>query len=507
MKKFLSIISLILIVTMLGSLMLSCNESTSEPEASTAESAEETVINNQSGTEKATATETETEPVEVEATPSIEKKNYNDDFFLSIMPTASFMEYHWVEESSNDAMSQAIFDRQERVRKYLGVNLIGTATESSAAYVEPFKNAVRNKDGSVDALLTHQYHGIDGFITGNYLAKFNDYSQIDITGDHWYTQIMEDVSIGGNMYLGMSEFNILRAFVVAFNKDILDKYDDALDESVYDMVYNYHWTLDKMISLANMVYIDSTGDGKTLDDTFGISAEHNAPFSSFPLAFDIQMISPNEQGEYVVSIYNEQNQAKTTAIVDKLFELAKSNCAWFWKYNSSDVLNLPSNRVLMTLCSSYQLPYYSTQDLSFGVLPYPMYDEAQKDVGYRTLQWGGYITIPSYVEDPQMVGDTIEVMSFYSQDVNYTFYEKILGKQASESPDDTKMLEIVWDGIGTDFTQTFYSIYMDSNLFHIIPYVTFPDRTDNLASFIARVERSVNKQISKFITLVEKSSQ
>ncbi|MBO5305168.1 MAG: hypothetical protein J6B12_00245 [Clostridia bacterium] len=454
---------------------------------------------------EALGTETESE-TEVEYLPEIERNNYDTDFFLSIMPTASFMEYHWVKESSNDAMSQAIYDRQQKVREYLGVNLIGTATEASLHYAEPFKAAVKNKDGSVDALMTHQYHGIDGFISGNYLAQYNDYSQIDITGDHWYTQIMEDVAIGGRMYLGMSQYNILRAFVVAFNKDMMDKYGDALDESVYDMVYNYRWTLDKMISLANLVYIDATGDGKTLDDTFGISAEHNAPFSSFPLAFDIQMISPNEKGDYVLSIYNDVNRAKTTDIVDKLRNLASSNCAWFWKYQSSETLNLPSGRVLMTLCSSYQLPYFTTQDISFGVLPYPMYDENQKDVGYRTLQWGGYLCIPSYVANPQMVGDTVEVMSFFSQNVNTTFYEKILGKQASESPDDTKMLEIVWDGIGTDFTQTFYSIYMDTQIFHVIPNVTYPDAQENIASFIARTESSINKKISKFITLVEKTS-
>lgn len=445
-------------------------------------------------------------PEETEATPSVQKNNYNEDFFLSIMPTASFMEYHWVEESSNDAMSQAIFDRQQKVREYLGVNLIGTATESSQHYAEPFKNAVKNKDGSVDALMTHQYHGIDGFITGGYLAKYSNYSQIDVTADHWYTQIMEDVSIAGNMYLGMSDFNIIRAFVVAFNKDMMDKYSDTLDESVYDMVYNYRWTLDKMISLANLVYIDTTGDGKTLDDTFGISAEHNAPFSSFPLAFNVQMISPNENGDYVLSIYNDLNRAKITDVAEKLRALAMSDCSWFWKYNSSDTLNLPSNRVLMTLCSTYQLPYYTTQDISFGVLPYPMYDENQKDVGYRTLQWGGYLCIPSYVTHPQMVGDTVETMSFYSQDVNVTFYEKILGKQAADSPDDTKMLELVWDGIGTDFTQTFYSIYMDTQIFHIMPYVTFPDATDNMASFVARTEKTINKKISKFIAMVEEKA-
>ena len=47
-------------------------------------------------------------------------------------------------------------------------------------------------------------------------------------------------------------------------------------------------------------------------------------------------------------------------------------------------------------------------DISFGVLPYPMWDEKQKDVGYRSLQWGGYLCIPSYTRNLNMIGDTIE---------------------------------------------------------------------------------------------------
>ena len=96
------------------------------------------------------------------------------------------------------------------------------------------------------------------------------------------------------------------------------------------------------------------------------------------------------------------------------------------------------------------------------------------------------------------------MLSFFSEDVNVTFYEKLLGKQVADVPDDTRMLEIVWDGIGTDFTQTFYSIYMDTQVFHIIPYTTFPDATENIASFVARIEKSVNKQIDKFFILLEK---
>ena len=158
----------------------------------------------------------------------------------------------------------------------------------------------------------------------------------------------------------------------------------------------------------------------------------------------------------------------------------------------------------MCLSSTYQLPAFLQNGTNFGVLPYPMYDENQKDVGYRTLQWGGYLCIPSYVNDIEMVGDTLEVMSFYSEDVSVTFYEKLLGKQASESPQDTKMLEIVWDGIGTDIAQTYYSVFMDTQFFHMMPLLTYEDAAENVASFMASKEKTVNKKLQKFLELVER---
>ena len=105
-----------------------------------------------------------------------------------------------------------------------------------------------------------------------------------------------------------------------------------------------------------------------------------------------------------------------------------------------------------------------------------------------------------------MVGDTVETLSFFSDDVNEAFYEKLLGKQASESPDDRRMLQIVWDGICTDFAQTYYSTVLDTQILFIVPYQTYEDVTPSIASFIASKENTVNKKISKFITLVSKKN-
>ena len=214
-------------------------------------------------------------------------------------------------------------------------------------------------------------------------------------------------------------------------------------------------------------------------------------------ASDISIIEQNEKGEYALSAYNETNKIKTTTLVDKFKALVDSNCAWLWAYSSGQNISFEDGTSLMMLTSTNHLPNLLNYEINFGVLPYPMYDEDQKDVGYRSLQWGGYTCVPAYVNNPSMVGDTIEMLAFYSDNVNEAFYEKLLGKQVAESPVDKKMLEIVWDGICTDFAQTYFGAISSTQILYMIPELVKPERTANLSSYIASAEKTVNKLLKK----------
>ena len=62
------------------------------------------------------------------------------------------------------------------------------------------------------------------------------------------------------------------------------------------MVDNYRWTLDQMISIANLAYIDATSDGKSRDDTFGFYSDMNIGYAGMHPAFDKHLLEQAEQG-------------------------------------------------------------------------------------------------------------------------------------------------------------------------------------------------------------------
>ncbi|MBQ8407989.1 MAG: extracellular solute-binding protein [Clostridia bacterium] len=488
MKSFVKILALILAVVMILPVLASCES-------------DENVETEQQGEVNQT-TETQTEEV-TEAKPNVAENDYGSDFYLSIYEGSNPMKYYWVEESENDVMSQALFARQEKVREYLGVNIVGTPAGTYKEYADPFKTSVKNKDGSVDTLLSHVYESVASFVSENYLADIADYPGINVEADYWNADFMESISVAGKYYLGFSDFNILYTHVITFNKKMMEQYADSMEKSVYDLVRDYEWTIDEMISLANLVYVDATADGKTTDDTFGISGRQWNETTGFLHGCNINIIEPDESGAYTVCVMNEKNSSKTSQLVDKLYELSKSNCCWFdYQTTTENSVPLTSGRTLMHISVTNDLITYLDYDVAFGVLPYPMFDTAQKDVGYRHLQWGGYICVPSFVSNQQMVGETLDVLSFYSQDVKTAYYEKMLGKQVADVPDDSAMLEIVWDTVCTEFAQTYANV-INTEMLYMMARVTHANAYENLASYVASRARTVDALIKKYMNKME----
>ncbi len=373
-------------------------------------------------------------------------------------------------------------------------------------YNTAFTTSVKNKDGAIDLLFAHAYGSLPSMLTGGYLRDLRTMEALNLEADYWNLDYMEEVAVTDKVYLGYNDFCIPSGFTISFNKTMMEQYRDATESSVYDMVYDYKWTVDQMISLANLVYIDQTNDGKTADDTFGMTGEQWINFIPFVHASNMQLMEQDEKGDYVVSVYHEKNQDRFFTLVQKMKEFTKGNSAWFrYRTEPTALIPLTSDRALMSLTKVSQLDSYLSYDIDFGVLPYPMYDEAQKDVGYRTWNYDGNLVAASYLRNEQMVGETMELLAFYASPVRVAVMEKMLGKQIADTPDDAAMLNIIWDGLCSDVGLTYAhnSASMDS-LLYCFPWLTNPNGNDEVSSYIAGLERSCNKAMRSFIVKLQK---
>ena len=500
MKKSTKLLSLALSLVMLITSFSACNTGDQADESSKdgSEINSESILTTAIETQTETETETETEPAL-----DIPEKNYGDDLFL--LAHGSTANYY-AEDRDGNVVTEAIYDRQEKLLAHLGVNLIATvAPGGHSEYHLAFTNSIKNKDGAVDFFITNAYMAVPGIIEAGYARDLKTVEGFNLEADYWNGEFMQSIALYDQYFLGYSNFNVPATYVAIFNKELLAKYSDSLSESIYDTVYNYRWTVDKMISLANLVYVDATSDGKTADDTFGISGQQWIPFIPFLHASNIKLVEEGDDGQYKVSVYNKANAEKTTTLVDKLKELAESDCAWFkFRIEDTPVVPITSGRTLLYLERTSSLSTFLDYDIEFGVLPYPMYDEMQKDIGYISLNYDGYIVFPSYVRNEEMIAESIEVLSFNSDNVRTAYYEKMLGKQIANAPDDARMLDIVWSSLCSDFGLTYstISLTLDDNLY-MLPWLTQAHTTKSIASYVKGYENSANKAINKFMKMIK----
>ncbi|MBE6684452.1 MAG: extracellular solute-binding protein [Ruminococcaceae bacterium] len=494
MKISFKILALLLAFVMMLSVFAACDngnddgEKTSEEETTTAAGGDD------SGSKEETTAKVE-ETTEV--MPDIEKKDYKTEFYLSILSDSNPTEHYWVEKNDNDVLSAALYERQEKIKNHLGVEILASSAGHFETYTEDFKTAVKNKSGGIDTLLTHVSSGVSGLITGAYLTPFGDLPGVDLDADYWNLEFMEDLSVCDEYLLGFSDFNILYTFVIAYNVDLLAKYDDALDKSVYQMVDDYEWTLQQFIDIVKLGHIDN---GSVEKNQYGLTGQQWVPWCGFLEACGVNLVEMNDQGIYEISYMNDVYKERTQNIVTALTELAASKevCLDYKVAGANMTVPFESGRALMTLTDTIYLDNYLNFDIDFGVLPYPTYDTNQKE--YRSLQWGGYLAVPAFLENEEMVGETLEMLSFFSKDVKTAYYQKLLGKQIADNPDDRRMLEIIWDSVCTDFGQTFDEIC--GGTLYMLPFTTSGEIS--LTSFYEGRTNGGNKSIINFLKKVDK---
>ncbi len=438
--------------------------------------------------------------------PDVEKNDYGMD--LNIWAAMWGDDLYTMDEDRNSGspMDEAVFARQGRVEKYLGIDIVCVSYPDAKwnNYNTYIQTAVQNMDGTLDIALPHVHGCVSTLISDNLVQDLGELDGIDLSSDYWNMEFMNDLELNGNYFLGYGDFIISRTYCISFNKDILARYESALDKSIYDTVKDYEWTLDKLHDIANLVYIDATGDGKSSDDTVGIRGRTWYHASGFLHAANIPMFEQDASGMYKVALNQPQYFEKADNVITKLRELRDSKGAFF-SFTSDSAEPMTKGTSLLYISSTDELEGYLGYDLDFGVLPFPMYDKDQKDVGYRSLQWAGYITVPSYVKNPQMVGEALEMLSFYSEPVRITYYEKLLGKQVADMPDDVAMLDFVWDGLCCDVAQAYVDATATDTkgLIYTVGELIDPNATQNLASYVNGKEASMNSMFRKFLQSID----
>lgn len=294
---------------------------------------------------------------------------------------------------------------------------------------------------------TLAYYGI--------LQDLNSTPYIDLSKDYWDQKANEDLSLKGQMYYSTGDISLSdnrSTNVLFFNKEMIKMY--GLDNP-YELVENNKWTYEAFSSMVKQVGEDLNQDGVyDGNDRFGLLSANDDKLAMLAAARE-RIATINADGEIELSLYNE----RVVNIYDQYVALCSDFSHvfnWQWNYltgasgnvatNEERVAMMNTNRALFYFHMMFYIDYLRDIETDFGILPFPKFDETQKEYGHSVSAWHSeFVCIPKNIKDLERTGLVLEVLAYQGKKLlTPAYYEKTLVGKYTRDEESAAMLDIIF---------------------------------------------------------------
>lgn len=321
--------------------------------------------------------------------------NYNNAYFTDL----------YSETETGNRLDDAVYAVRKEVEERLNVKLAYTSEDFKWEGIPTYKNKIIGNimadDDSIDLVI-----GAISFAGSvqddQYFANLADTPYIDLDKP-WYIKSITENMPTDYIYFTAGSFaltNIKYNFGMFFN-DTLKKTMN-INEDLYALVDEGKWTLDAMNRLIANTYIDLNGDtAASPEDQYGLAFGGMTYALGFMPALEVNMFV--KEGDRYNFTYDND---RAVSAVQKLCEIVHENSNVYPAKQNNDASHAAGvggtfiskifieGRSVFT-CDTLANAPAILGDIKFdyGLLPYPKWDEAQKNYQSR-LQRSGYALIP-----------------------------------------------------------------------------------------------------------------
>lgn len=450
---------------------------------------------------EAELTEKELYPLPDKDMEGFELRFYNfDDSFLNwaINPLDA-------EEENGDNVNDAIYRRNRKIEGMYNCNITELTVSNP---ITGLRDIIYSGDDMFDIAMIYDESVASAYCEG-LLSTWDrlDYAMLDRS---WWNQNANDVfQIQGKQFAAVGDFTlgmVSRGFVMLFNKEMIESAN--LDVSLYDLVRQGDWTLDKFAEIAKLFVKDVNGDSVFDEkDQYGTTGAIKLHFGALVTGSGVKYISVNNDG---IPYFAIPGNSYAMDVFEKILNLHNGSNI-FYTINKNDVHNgstegremFKSGLTAFYGTSMKSISLYRDTSFDIGILPFPKYDSEQEEY-YILTSGAGVATIPITLpeERDENVGILLDALCRDSQDnLLPTYREVVLKTKYTRDEDSADMLDIIFKSCTYDLGlsvwpgNTYYK-YMENYL----------RMTDNFASMTATLEPLVEKDINTMLATLENNS-
>jgi hypothetical protein len=427
MKISIRLIALILVALML---FVSCAESTDKIQT---ESAVDT------GTVDS-ALATEPDPLTLLNTKDYEGYEFNVlTLNAGINNTTRFVDEIWVEGENGEIINDAVYKRNLAILDKMNVEILAVPVS------DPYNTARAAilADDNVYAMIDAYKADSVSLATQKLLRNWNDLPAVDFNQPWWNQHCRDNLTVGGNLYMMSGSILISEiddTLAMVFNKALAVDYKTP---DIYELVRNNQWTLDKFCEIVTAISSDLNGDGKLKvgDDLYGYVQDPASMTNNWCFSCGLLKGKVDEDGVWNMNV--DTDRVQTT--LQKLAAVFKSDAAKSGTDLYEGLTYFEENKIFAYAIILRNVELLRDMKIDFGIIPYPMFDEAQGEYLTHVGNASPIMTIPlTNGEDDERLGTILEAMAISSyQIVTPAYYDTALKDKYSRDPESAEMLDIV----------------------------------------------------------------
>ena len=444
MKRFLSIVCLLLAFATAVSPLIACGENTddtttSQPDNPTT-SGQRTII-----------------PT---ATP--EGTNFGGEK-IKFLSRALLDYYDEITVNSDEIaniIDQSTFDREVYVEEKIGVDITNKKVNIGTTYAmltdmvrDNFRSGVHEYDVFANGVMHTATAAFD-----DCLWNLNEIATISLDMP-WYTQdFVESATLSDGLYCIAGDLCLSRiryTFATFVNMPLLAGYNDC---DIYKIVTDGEWTIDRQFEITSAIYEDANQNSVSDEgDIYGFATQRVLGPDPYWSAFELNILDKID-GVFT-EIIDLDRMTTATEKINNLFH--NSNGTYVRPYVGTD----PYNYDMMTSFASNQYVFmthfivsveneaFTQMENDYGIIPMPKLNTDQEDYYSYSHDQMSVIAIPGTApeENLGMIGTVIEELSAYAY--NYTreiYYELALKGRYMRDETSRLMLDKIVDNIIMD---------------------------------------------------------
>lgn len=178
---------------------------------------------------------------------------------------------------------------------------------------------------------------------------------------------------------------------------------------LYQTVLDGKWTIDTLIDLSKDMYQDINGDGKTDEgDSYGFAADKVTNLDAWTTAFDIPLTKKDDKGSPAACI----DLGKTQTAIEKVYSLYYDTKTYLTLGDGKEIeVFANGNTAFLTTWINNSFSTLRAMKDDYGILPYPKFDENQKNYYSNSMDNYSLLSVPKTVQDTEFVGRVTEALT------------------------------------------------------------------------------------------------